>query len=123
MVCANFAHTNQHGAIKGKSQTVEALFYNLIDNYIDETVLLLLSKRLQNVVATIYTKQISSQLQLDLIRHNAQYESISIYELTHFHDRFLIIDEIVYHIGASLKDLGKKLFAFSKMGIGAAVLL
>jgi hypothetical protein len=217
MVCANFAHTTQHGAIKGKSQTVEALFYNLdviisvgyrvkskqgtifrqwansilkdyivkgyainqrierleykiidydqkfeilmktalpptegiffdgqifdayvfvsnliksakktivlIDNYIDETVLLLLSKRLQNVVATIYTKQISSQLQLDLIRHNAQYELINIYESTNFHDRFLIIDEIVYHIGASLKDLGKKLFAFSKMGIGAAVLL
>ena len=217
MVCANFAHTTQHGAIKGKSQTAEALFYNLdviisvgyrvkskqgtifrqwansilkdyivkgyainqrierleykiidydqkfdilmktalpptegiffdgqifdayvfvsnliksakksivlIDNYIDETVLLLLSKRLSTVSATVYTKQISSQLQLDLSRHNAQYETINIYESANFHDRFLIIDEIVYHVGASFKDLGKKLFAFSKMGIGAEVLL
>jgi len=67
------------------------------------------------VNAIIYTKQISSQLQLDINKHNAQYEPVEIYESTHFHDRFLIIDEVVYHFGASLKDLGKKLFAFSKM--------
>jgi hypothetical protein len=95
----------------------------LIDNYIDETVLLLLSKRLSNVDATIYTKQISLQLQLDLVKHNAQYEPVSIYKSTNFHDLFLIIDNVVYHIGASLKDLGKKLFGFSKMEIAANVLL
>jgi len=94
----------------------------LIDNYVDETVLLLLSKRTPNVVATIYTKQISSQLQLDLSRHNAQYEPINICESTNFHDRFLIIDETVYHIGASFKDLGKKLFAFSKMEVEGTLL-
>jgi len=87
----------------------------LIDNYIDETVLLLLSKRLSKVNAVIYTKQISAQLQLDINKHNAQYEPVEIYESTHFHDRFLIVDDVVYHFGASLKDLGKKLFAFSKM--------
>ena len=89
----------------------------LIDNYIDETVLLLLSKRQPKVSAKIYTKQISPQIQLDLTRHNAQYEPVSMYETTGFHDRFLLIDDTVYHIGASLKDLGKKLFAFSRMGI------
>jgi hypothetical protein len=87
----------------------------LIDNYIDETVLLLLSKRQSKVSAEVYTKHISAQLQLDLTRHNAQYEPINIKKSNTFHDRFLIIDGIVYHIGASLKDLGKKLFAFSKM--------
>jgi len=89
----------------------------LIDNYIDETVLILLSKRQAKVSAEIYTKQISTQLQLDLTTHNAQYEMISIYETDSYHDRFLFIDGTVYHIGASLKDLGKKLFAFSKMGM------
>ena len=89
----------------------------LIDNYINETVLLLLSKRQAKISAKIYTKQISSQLELDLTRHNAQYESITMCESSNFHDRFLIIDNTVYHIGASLKDLGKKLFAFSKMEI------
>ena len=95
----------------------------LIDNYIDETVLLLLSKRTPNVEAIIYTKQISSQLQLDLARHNAQYEPINICESANYHDRFLIIDETVFHIGASFKDLGKKLFAFSKMEVEARILL
>jgi hypothetical protein len=95
----------------------------LIDNYIDETVLLLLSKRLPKVNAKIYTKQLSEQLQLDLKKHNAQYESVNIYESDSFHDRFLLIDNIVYHIGASLKDLGKKLFAFSKMEIKANEIL
>ena len=94
----------------------------LIDNYVDESVLLLLSKRLSKVSAKIYTKQISPQLQLDLTRHNAQYEHINIYESNHFHDRFLLIDDEVYHIGASLKDLGKKLFAFSKMELDAKIL-
>ena len=89
----------------------------LLDNYIDESVLLLLSKRQSDVSAKIYTKQISPQLQLDLTKHNAQYEPVSIYESDSFHDRFLLIDDTVYHIGASLKDLGRKLFAFSKMEI------
>jgi len=87
----------------------------LIDNYIDESVLLLLSKRETKINAKIYTKQISEQLQLDLSKHNFQYETINIYESNSFHDKFLIIDETVYHIGASLKDLGKKLFGFNKM--------
>jgi hypothetical protein len=89
----------------------------LLDNYIDETVLLLMSKRKNKVTAKIYTKNISKQLQLDLTRHNAQYEPITIMTSKKFHDRFLIIDNTVYHIGASLKDLGNKLFAFSKMEI------
>jgi len=89
----------------------------LIDNYIDETVLLLLSKRQAKVSLEVYTKQISPQLQLDLRKYNAQYEPVTINETDIFHDRFLLIDNMVYHIGASLKDLGKKLFAFSKMGI------
>jgi len=72
---------------------------------------------LPKISAKIYTKQISKQLQLDLAKHNAQYEQINILESDSFHDRFLLIDDTVYHIGASLKDLGKKLFAFSKMEI------
>jgi len=95
----------------------------LIDNYIDETVLLLLSKRLSKVNAIIFTKHISAQLQLDLTKHNAQYEPVNIYETTSVHDRFLSIDDTVYHIGASLKDLGNKLFAFSKMEITATEIL
>ena len=217
MVCAKFAHTTQHGAIKNKTQTTELQYYNLdviisvgyrvkskqgtlfrqwasrvlkdyllrgyainqrmdrlerkmieydqkidvliksslppkegiffegqifdayafvagliksaitsiilIDNYIDETVLLLLLKREAKVKATIYTKEISAQLQLDLNKHNAQYESINVCESIRFHDRFLVIDSTVYHIGASLKDLGKKLFAFSKMEIKSTEIL
>jgi len=95
----------------------------LIDNYIDESVLLLLSKRLPKVDAKIYTKQILPQLQLDLTKYNAQYEPINIFKSNSFHDRFLLIDNTVYHIGASLKDLGKKLFAFSKIEIKAADIL
>ena len=88
----------------------------LIDNYIDESVLSQLSKRSENVEAIIYTKTISRVLQLDLERHNSQYPPIQIRELRESHDRFLIIDrKELYHIGASLKDLGKKWFAFSKM--------
>jgi hypothetical protein len=88
----------------------------LIDNYIDETVLTHLAKRTETVEAIIYTKSISRVLRLDLERHNSQYPPIQIQELRDSHDRFLIIDRsILYHIGASLKDLGKKWFAFSKM--------
>jgi hypothetical protein len=82
-------------------------------------VLLLLSKRAENVSATIYTKEISAQLHLDLQRHHTQYPEISLEIFTQAHDRFLIIDDEVYHIGASLKDLGRKLFAFTKMGFNA----
>ena len=89
----------------------------LIDNYIDESVLLLLSKRQAKISAKIYTQKITKQIELDLAKHNAQYETINIYKSDTFHDRFLIIDSTVYHLGASLKDLGKKLFAFSKMEI------
>ena len=90
----------------------------LIDNYVDESVLLMLSKRTAGATATIYTKQITPQLQLDLTRHNNQYPPINIRTYQCAHDRFVIIDNTdVYHIGASLKDLGKKLFAFSKMNI------
>ena len=87
----------------------------LIDNYIDETVLTLLDKRAAEVEATIYTQQISRQLQLDIDRHNAQYPPIDVNLFRRSHDRFLCIDESVYHIGASIKDLGKKWFGFSKM--------
>lgn len=90
----------------------------LIDNYVDESVLMLLTKRDVNVAATIYTAQISKQLTLDLQRHNAQYEPITIKQFKQSHDRFLLIDEKdIYHIGASLKDLGKKWFAFSKLNL------
>jgi predicted DNA-binding protein YlxM (UPF0122 family) len=95
----------------------------LVDNYVDESVLLLLSKRRVKVSAQIYTRQISAQLQLDLTKHNSQYEPVKIDKSATFHDRFLIIDNTVYHIGASFKDLGKKLFAFSKMEIKPAELL
>ena len=95
----------------------------LIDNYVDDSVLQMLDKRQQNVSATIYTKDFSAQLQLDVQRHNAQYAPITINQFTNSHDRFLIIDDNVYHIGASRKDLGKKWFAFCKMGIAANVVL
>ena len=94
----------------------------LIDNYIDETVLMMLSKRGDSVTAKIITKNVSQQFQHDLDSHNLQYPPIEIEERTGIHDRFLIIDEMVYHIGASLKDLGKKLFAFSKMGIPPGII-
>ncbi|MEX0810719.1 MAG: RhuM family protein [Chitinophagales bacterium] len=88
----------------------------LIDNYVDETALNLLTKRSKNIEATIYTKNISKALRQDLEKHNSQYPPIKILSLRDSHDRFLIIDQKeLYHIGASLKDLGKKWFAFSKM--------
>ena len=92
----------------------------LIDNYVDETVLQLLTKRKKKVTATIYTKNISKVLKQDMKKHNSQYPKIDIEIFTKAHDRFLIIDETtVYHFGASLKDLGKKWFAFSKMDMEA----
>jgi phage regulator Rha-like protein len=88
----------------------------LIDNYIDESVLIHLSKRAANVKSVIYTQKITEQLQLDLAKHNEQYPSIEIKTLKMAHDRFLILDQKeLYHIGASLKDLGKRWFAFSKL--------
>lgn len=90
----------------------------LIDNFIDETVLTLLSKRNSKVKATIYTALVSKQLRLDLKKHNAQFEAIEVKTFSKSHDRFLIIDQSrVYHIGASLKDLGKKWFAFSEIDL------
>ena len=89
----------------------------LIDNYVDESVLTLFSKN-QNVEVTIYTKNISRQLILDLEKYNLQYKPIEIRKFNLSHDRFLIVDEKeIYHFGASLKDLGKKWFAFSKLNI------
>ena len=87
----------------------------LIDNYVDDTVLTMLDKRETNVSATIYTQKISAQFQLDIAKHNAQYPAIEVKEFTKSHDRFLILDNQVYLIGASLKDLGKKWFAVSLM--------
>ncbi len=87
----------------------------LVDNYLDESVLTMLSKRAPDVTATLYTKNITPQLELDLKKHNAQYPKITLKKFDASHDRFLIIDsKELYHIGASLKDLGKKWFAFSK---------
>lgn len=94
---------------KAKSKIV------LIDNYVDETVLTMLDKRISGVSAVIYTQQISNQLKLDINRHNAQYPPITANIFTRAHDRFLIIDDEVYHIGASIKDLGKKWFGFTLM--------
>ena len=90
----------------------------LIDNYVDDSVLLMLGKRDKSVIATIYTHTISRQLDLDIQKYNSQYPHIEVKTYKKCHDRFLIIDDTdVYHIGASLKDLGKKMFAFSKLDI------
>ena len=87
----------------------------LIDNYVDDTVLSLLDKRQDGVMATVYTKSVNDQLQLDITRHNEQYAAIEVKQFNKAHDRFLLIDDEVYHIGASIKDLGKKWFAFTLM--------
>ena len=87
----------------------------LIDNYVDDTVLTMLDKREAGVSATIYTQKISPQFQLDIAKHNAQYPAIEVKEFTKSHDRFLILDDHIYLIGASLKDLGKKWFAVALM--------
>jgi len=96
----------------------------LIDNYIDETVLTLLTKRKKGVKTTIFTQKISKQLVLDISKHNEQYEAIEVKIFNKSHDRFLIIDnKMVYHIGASLKDLGKRWFAFSKIDIDPELII
>lgn len=105
------AYTFAADLIKTATQSIV-----LIDNYIDESVLTLLSKRKEGVSANIYIKEINKALQLDLKKHHAQYAPIEVKTFTNSHDRFLIIDKKeLYHIGASLKDLGKKWFAFSRM--------
>ncbi len=96
---------------KAKSRIV------VIDSYIDDSVLVQLSKRKPGVTVDIYDGQISNQLRQDVEKHNAQYPGVTLHAYNRAHDRFLIIDEDVYHIGHSLKDLGKKLFAFSKMEV------
>ena len=96
----------------------------LIDNYVEETVLTLLSKHKKGIKTTIFTKKITKQFALDITKHNQQYEPIEAKEFTKAHDRFLIIDEkIIYHIGASLKDLGKKWFAFAKLEIDPKLII
>jgi hypothetical protein len=96
----------------------------LIDNYVDESVLMLLSKRNPNVKATIYTGNLTKQLETDLQKHHQQYPPIELKHFSTSHDRFLIIDETtVYHIGASLKDLGKKWFAFSRINLNATEMI
>lgn len=95
----------------------------IIDNYIDETVLTMLSKN-QNIKVSLYTNTISKQLKLDIEKYNKQYQNLQIKTTKNFHDRFIIIDEKkIYHIGASLKDLGKKVFAFSKLNIDIKTLI
>ena len=95
----------------------------LIDNYIDDSALMMLAKRGEDVSAEIVTRRVTEALTLDLERHNRQYPPVNIRECDRYHDRFLIIDDTVYHLGASLKDLGKKLFAFSRMEIKAEEIL
>jgi len=96
----------------------------LIDNYIDESVLTMLGERNPGVAATIYTKHFSRKLQLDLQRYNAQYPPVAVKAYHGAHDRFLLVDEnVTYHIGASLKDLGKSLFAFSRLELPASEIL
>ena len=104
------AYVQIAGLIKQAKQSIV-----LVDNYIDETTLTMLSKRNANVSATIYTRQLNHQQQLDVQRHNQQYPPIIINTCQHNHDRFLIIDDVVYLFGASLKDAGKKLFAYIRM--------
>lgn len=94
----------------------------LVDNYIDDSVLLMLAKRADGVTAEIVTRRVTESFTLDLERHNRQYPPVKVHECDRYHDRFLVIDDTVYHLGASLKDLGKKLFAFSRMGMGVEVL-
>lgn len=95
----------------------------LIDNYVDESVLLMLAKRHDGVLAEIHTGRLTESLKQDLTKHNSQYPPIMLTEKKNIHDRFLIVDEDVYHIGASMKDLGKKLFAFSKLSMPKEILI
>ena len=95
----------------------------LIDNYVDETVLMMLSKRQTGVSAEIRTARVTNDFNLDVRKHNSQYPPVNVMTVQNIHDRFLIVDEDLYHIGASLKDLGKKLFALSKLSLPTTVLL
>jgi phage regulator Rha-like protein len=96
----------------------------IIDNYVDDSVLMILSKRKAGVKASIYTKKISAQLKLDVKKFNEQYDPVEVVEFDNSHDRFIVIDEkVIYHFGASLKDLGKKWFGFSKMDVEAVEML
>lgn len=95
----------------------------LFDNYVDDTVLTMLDKRKSKVTATIYTQKVKQQLSLDLAKHNAQYQAIDVKQYDRVHDRYLCIDNTVYHIGASLKDLGKRWFSFNKMEMTAKELM
>lgn len=113
------AHVLISKIIKSANQSIF-----LFDNYIDETVLTQLSKKNKGVTVKIYIKNISRQLQLDVEKFNKQYGSLQVIEFDKSHDRFLIIDQkAIYHLGASLKDLGKKWFAFSKLNIDPALIL
>ena len=95
----------------------------LIDSYVDDSVLKVLTKRVNGVNATIITRKVSEVLSVDIYRHNQQYPPVEIRTTDRFHDRFLLIDDTVYHLGASLKDLGKKLFAFSRFEMTAEEIL
>jgi len=108
------------------SKIIKSAHYSILlfDNYIDETVLTQLAKKNKGVSVKIYTKSISRQLQLDVEKFNKQYDSLQVFEFDKAHDRFLIIDQKeIYHLGASLKDLGKKWFAFSKLHIDPDLIL
>lgn len=118
------------GQIFDSYQFVSELFRNaresitIIDNYLDDKVLIHLTKRMKNVNVTLYSKNITPSLRLDVEKFNEQYPKIELKKITNSHDRFIIIDDTtVYHFGASLKDLGKKCFAFSRMEIGAVEML
>ena len=112
------AHRFVSDLIRGAKQRVV-----LFDNYVDDTTLALLDKRAEGVKAVIYTKKVTSSLNTDMQKHDTQYPPIEVHEFAQAHDRFLCIDDTVFHIGASLKDLGKKWFAFSRMEISAGMLL
>jgi len=112
------AHVFASGLVKSARKRLV-----LIDNYVDESVLILLDKRTDVVNAMIYTHSISRQFRLDIERHNRQYPAIDVKTAANIHDRFLIVDDELYHIGASIKDLGRKLFAFSKMEMKPDIIL
>ena len=95
----------------------------LIDNYVDESVLIMLAKRDKGVSAEVFTGRLTRELQLDVQKYNSQYSPINVVSVKNIHDRFLIIDDVVYHVGASLKDLGKKLFAFSRLNVSSVTLM
>ena len=112
------AHRFVSDLIRGAKQRVV-----LFDNFVDDTTLALLDKRADGVEAVIYTKKVTASLSTDMRKHDTQYPPIEVHEFSQAHDRFLCIDDTVYHIGASLKDLGMKWFAFSRMEIPAGALL